>query len=91
MAWRKISNERVIDLYFLKTIMSQQKRTKPYSSDMHFPLSEGVKREFIFEQDGAPSHYFNGAKAYLDRKLPDRWIDRGGPILWPRSFSNLSP
>lgn len=41
-----------------------------------------IMKDFIFRQDGAPPHYSNKLKAYLDKKLPDRWIGRGGPILW---------
>ncbi|KAJ4450783.1 hypothetical protein ANN_02213 [Periplaneta americana] len=28
---------------------------------------------------------------YLDRRFPDRWIGRGGPIAWPPRSPDLNP
>ena len=37
----------------------------------------------VFQHDGASAHYETCVRAWLDRKLEDRWIGRGGPIPWP--------
>ncbi|KAJ4435606.1 hypothetical protein ANN_18222 [Periplaneta americana] len=29
--------------------------------------------------------------SYLDRRFPDRWIGRGGPIAWPPRSPDLNP
>ncbi|KAJ4449827.1 hypothetical protein ANN_01233 [Periplaneta americana] len=31
------------------------------------------------------------ARRYLDRRFPDRWIGRGGPIAWPPRSPDLNP
>jgi hypothetical protein len=33
---------------------------------------------FIFQQDGAPPHYHNDVRDYLNDELPQRWIGRAG-------------
>jgi hypothetical protein len=47
-----------------------------------------------FQQDGAPVHYTRQAQQVLlvlDRRYPDSWIGRGGPINWPASSPELTP
>ena len=45
----------------------------------------------IFQQDGAPPHYFRKVVSYLNRKYPGKWIGRGGPIKWPSRSPDLTP
>ncbi|KAJ4441982.1 hypothetical protein ANN_11846 [Periplaneta americana] len=51
------------------------------------------RQHILFLHDGAPAHFSRTARRYLDRRFPDRWIGRGGPIAWPpRSRSpDLNP
>ena len=40
----------------------------------------------IWQQDGAPPHWENIVRRYLDTQLPQRWIGRDGPlVISPRS------
>ncbi|KAJ4439310.1 hypothetical protein ANN_07432 [Periplaneta americana] len=51
-----------------------------------------INRQHIhFLHDGAPAHFSRTARRYLDRKFPDRWIGRGGPIAWPPRSPDLNP
>ncbi|KAL5505978.1 hypothetical protein EMCRGX_G007531 [Ephydatia muelleri] len=53
---------------------------------------KGEEEEFVvFQHDGASAHYETCVRAWLDGKLEDRWMDRGGPILWPTRSPDLSP
>jgi hypothetical protein len=36
-----------------------------------------------FQQDGAPPHYLEEVREYLNTRFRDRWIGRVGPIAWP--------
>ena len=51
-------------------------------------------REFldsmIFQQGGAPPHYANEVREYLDGKLPRRWMERSGLISWPARSPDLT-
>ncbi|KAJ4449220.1 hypothetical protein ANN_00617 [Periplaneta americana] len=51
-----------------------------------------INRQHIhFLHDGAPAHFSSTARRYLDRRFPDRWIGRGGPIAWPPRSPDLNP
>ncbi|KAJ4440092.1 hypothetical protein ANN_08225 [Periplaneta americana] len=51
-----------------------------------------INRQHIhFLHDGAPAHFSRTARRYLDRRFPDRWIGRGGPIAWPPRSPDLNP
>ncbi|KAJ4428878.1 hypothetical protein ANN_25871 [Periplaneta americana] len=50
-----------------------------------------INRQHIhFLHDGAPAHFSRTARRYLDRRFPDRWIGRGGPIAWPSRSPDLN-
>ncbi|KAJ4445382.1 hypothetical protein ANN_07187 [Periplaneta americana] len=51
-----------------------------------------INRQHIhFLHDGAPAHFNRTARRYLDRRFPDGWIGRGGPIAWPPRSPDLNP
>ncbi len=56
-----------------------------------FPKLNEYPESVIFQQYGALSHYSRTARRYLDRKLCNQWIGRGGPISWPSRSSDLMP
>lgn len=46
---------------------------------------------FYFQQDGAPAHYHNRVRAYLDENLPGRWIGHRGAVEYPPRSPDLTP
>ncbi|KAJ4440099.1 hypothetical protein ANN_08232 [Periplaneta americana] len=52
------------------------------------PLINRQHTQFL--HDGAPAHFSRTARRYLDRRFPDRWIGRGGPIAWPPRSPDLN-
>ncbi|KAJ4435403.1 hypothetical protein ANN_18018 [Periplaneta americana] len=51
-----------------------------------------INRQHIhFLHGGAPAHFSRTARRYLERRFPDRWIGRGGPIAWPPRSPDLNP
>ena len=42
-------------------------------------------------QDGAPPHFSCFVTDVLNKRFPDAWIGRGGPIPWPPRSPDLSP
>jgi len=43
-----------------------------------------------FQHDGVPAHYFRRVREILDECFPDRWIGRGGPIVWQARSPDLN-
>lgn len=44
----------------------------------------------IFQHDGAPAHSSCRARAVLNARFPDKWMGRGGPIIWPARSPDLN-
>jgi hypothetical protein len=44
-----------------------------------------------FQQDGAPPHYIEEVREYLNTRFPGRWIGRAAPIAWPPRSLDLTP
>ncbi|EZA53841.1 hypothetical protein X777_06645 [Ooceraea biroi] len=49
-----------------------------------------VRAELIFQHDGAPAHFSRQVRNLLDARFPDRWMGRGGPIIWPARSPDLN-
>jgi hypothetical protein len=45
----------------------------------------------IFQQDGAPPHFSNVVREFLDVNFPLRWIGKGGWKQWPPRSPDLTP
>ena len=45
---------------------------------------------FIWQQDGAPSHWYRPARLWLDQNFGQRWIGRNGPMAWPARSPDLT-
>lgn len=43
-----------------------------------------------FQQDGAPPHFANVVRNYLNETYPGKWIGRGGPTGWPARSPDLT-
>jgi hypothetical protein len=48
-------------------------------------------QDLWFMQDGAAPHFARTIRNYLDQEFPDRWIGRGGAIIWPARSPDLTP
>jgi hypothetical protein len=44
-----------------------------------------------FQQDGAPAHYLEEVREYINTRFPGRWIARAAPIAWPPRSPDLTP
>lgn len=61
-----------------------------------FPQIEDDSDDFIFVQDGAPPHFSQHVRRYLNNTIPGRWIGRGGAEdqlyrLWPPRSPDITP
>ena len=91
MVWCTISKYGVIGPYFFN---NQNVRGDTYRNMLiqyAFPKFAALRSDYIFQQDGAPPHYSNVVRAYLNNKRPNNWIGRGGPVSWPPYSPDLTP
>jgi len=44
-----------------------------------------------FQHDGAPPHYTNSVREFLNELFLNRWLGRGGPVAWPPRSPDLTP
>jgi len=44
-----------------------------------------------FQQHGAPPHYTNRVRNFLNELFPNRWLGRGGPDARPPRSPDLTP
>lgn len=50
-----------------------------------------VRQNMYFMQDGAPAHFSRQVRNYLTEQFPERWIGRGGPLIWPARSPDFNP
>lgn len=48
-------------------------------------------QQMWFQHDGAPPHFAQIVRTYLNEVFPNRWIGRRGPIEWPARSPDLTP
>ena len=44
-----------------------------------------------YQHEGAPPHFSQVVRQYLNHKFPNRWIGRGGAPNWPTRSPDLNP
>ena len=91
MVWCAIGKEKVIGPYFFENENVNGENYRNMLINYAFPRFASLRRDYIFHQDGAPPHYSNRVRNYLNRKRPGNWIGRGGPVEWPPRSPDLTP
>ncbi|XP_070518829.1 uncharacterized protein [Cardiocondyla obscurior] len=92
--WAGLIDNHVIGPYFLPPRLTGE--FYEYFLDTELPgLLENIplttRRNMIYQHDGAPAHWSRGLRRLLDARFRDRWIGRGGPIIWPPRSPDLTP
>ena len=54
-----------------------------------FPRLRDFLQSNIFKHNSAFTDYPNEERQYLDTKLPEQWMERGGTISWPSRSPDL--
>jgi hypothetical protein len=47
--------------------------------------------DLIYQHGGVPPHFHNEVRSYVDERLRNRWIGRGGPTEWLPRSPDLKP
>ncbi|KAJ4449999.1 hypothetical protein ANN_01406 [Periplaneta americana] len=79
--WADIIGDRLVGPHVLVNRLTGQAYTNFLENTIPHVLEDTplINRQHIhFLHDGAPAHFSRTARRYLDRRFPDRWMDRRG-------------
>ncbi|RLU25697.1 hypothetical protein DMN91_001854 [Ooceraea biroi] len=91
--WAGMIGDQVIGPYFLPPRLTGQLYAELLANQLPALLEDvplDVRAELIFQHDGAPAHFSRQVRNLLDARFPDRWMGRGGPIIWPVRSPDLN-
>jgi hypothetical protein len=54
-------------------------------------VSLALRQRLWFQNDGAPAHYGEDVRQWMNVTYPGRYIIRGRPIEWPPRLPDLTP
>lgn len=90
--WAAISYHGIIGPFFFEGRVTGQNYLNMLQTFFYTELQQSNNvNEQLFMQDGAPPHYANNVRQWLDVKFPGKWIGRRGPIDWPARSPDLTP
>ncbi|GBN19854.1 hypothetical protein AVEN_114561-1 [Araneus ventricosus] len=77
----------------------EQKRNERLKLALHWTVSQRVSavqrcaraEGVIFQQNGAPPHYGNIDREFLNTRFPQRWIGRDAVMAWPLRSPDITP
>ena len=92
--WVGICNGQVIGPHFFERPINSPMYLEFLENDLpaylgNVPLA--VRLNLWYQQDGAPAHHARIVRMFLNQRFPNRWIGRGGPVLWPPRSPDLNP
>jgi hypothetical protein len=92
--WAGILGDKILGPYFIEGHLTGG----TYLEMLQGVISEFLEdvplvylQDFYFQQDGAPPHYAQQVRQYLNATYGDRWIGRAGPVPWPARSPDLTP
>lgn len=92
--WCGIVDGQVIGPYFFNGTVTGQNYLEFLRNQLPGlmeDLSCRTRQRMWFQQDGAPPHFARVVRHHLNNFFPNRWIGRGGHILWPPRSPDLTP
>jgi len=88
MVWCGLTSKGILGPYFFDETATKE-RYLAMLQDFVWPQMK--HRGLYFQQDGANPHWSLIVRDWLNKKFPDRWIGRSGPIKWPARSPDLTP
>jgi hypothetical protein len=91
--WCGVNGDQIIGLY----IFPQRLTGDIYANFLQHELPALLKnvplqtRQMYYHHDGAPPHFTQVVKQYLNHKFPNRWTGRGSTQNWPPWSKDLNP
>ena len=89
--WCGIFSGGIIGPYFFPATVNQNEYLTLLTEFLLPELQlRGLVNHVLFQQDGAPAHWSQRVRQWLDENL-GTWIGRDGPIPWPPRSPDLTP
>lgn len=90
--WAAICSDGLIGPFFFSGNVSGESYVS-LLNDEFFPAvrDRADIQDMWFQQDGAPAHYSNLARRWLDEKFSNQWMGRRGEVEWPARSPDLTP
>jgi len=91
--WAAVWQNGVYGPFFFDTTVNKDRYLQMLQEEF-WPVveAEGRAQDIIFMQDGAPPHWGVPVRAWLNEKMPQRWMGRGSPNMpWPPRSPDLTP
>lgn len=91
--WGGILGDRVIGPHFFEERLTGEVYLQFLTDTLPILLEDvplNIRRDMWFQHDGAPAHSAHEVINHLDTTFYQRWIGRGGPILWPARSPDLT-
>lgn len=92
MVWAGVIDEKLIGPYFFPANVNQETYLTMLGDFLKPELDYlGIDPQDIwFQQDGAPPHFSNCVRHWLDESFPN-WIGRGSLFPWPPRSPDMTP
>jgi len=58
--------------------------------ELLYDMPLGIRQNLLFMHNGVPPHFFFEVRIFLNNASANRWIGRGGLIVWPSWSPNLN-
>lgn len=91
--WAGIVGQHLIGPYFFEGILTGAVYLRFLQTELETLLENvplNIIRRLWYMHDGAPPHYSNDVRRYLDNVFRNKWIGRGGPVGWPPRSPDLN-
>ncbi|XP_070526515.1 uncharacterized protein [Cardiocondyla obscurior] len=91
--WAGVIGNQVIGPYFFPHRLTGIAYKNFFKNELYALLEDvplQIRRNMIFQHDGAPAHSSAIVREELNERFPDKWIGRGGPIAWPPRSPDLT-
>ncbi len=90
--WAGIWSEDVIGPFFFNDTVTVNSYLEMLNKEIVPTIARRMNlKEIHYMHDGAPAHYAQSVRHFLDKTFPNRWMGRRGPIDWPARSPDLTP
>lgn len=92
--WGGIVGEHMVGPHFFNGHLNGQMYLEFLANDLprllqNLPLNIQARNMWL-QQDGAPAHFLQQVRDFLNNEYENRWIGRGGPVRWPARSPDLT-